>query len=140
MDNGVPYTTCCVLLSITGLWMFMVSFCMCRKQDKSQADAHGREDVQEGDFDEVIEPHYPPNYSDAMQGDGTRLGGQESADGKSPSQQRAEAMEKKREEAKYRGISKESRIEMQMKQRRMEEAEKLEEERGPGGAMKWSQN
>lgn len=31
MENGVPYTTCCVLLAITGLWMFMVSFCMCRK-------------------------------------------------------------------------------------------------------------
>ena len=35
-------------------------------------------------------------------------------------------MEKKREEAKYRGVSKESRIEMQMKQKRMDEAEKLE--------------
>jgi len=84
MENGVPYTTCCVLLSITGLWMFMVSFCMCRKQQGGQEDAHRREDLYEGDFDKVAEPHFPPIYTGDMQGDGTRLGGQESGEGKTP--------------------------------------------------------
>lgn len=91
--------------------------------------------MREGDFDKVEDPHYAPNHS-GMQGDGTRLGGQSSGEGKSPAQLRADAMEKKREEAKYRGVSKESRIEMQMKQRRTDEGAKLEQERGPAN-MKW---
>ena len=51
---------------------------------------------------------------------------------------RAARFEKDRENKKYRGVSKESKMEMQMKQKRMSEAEKAQEERGGSNAnMQW---
>jgi len=32
MENGVPYTTCCVLLTLNGLWLTVISFCLMRKE------------------------------------------------------------------------------------------------------------
>ena len=34
MENGVPYTTCCTLLALTGLWLTLISFCLMRKEEK----------------------------------------------------------------------------------------------------------
>ena len=39
LENGVPYTTCCTLLTLTALWLSIISFCLMRK-DREPGEAH----------------------------------------------------------------------------------------------------
>ena len=123
MENGVPYTVMTVLLAMNAFWIWMLTFCMFRKGEDINKGAHREDDRH--DFDDVGGQNYPATnldhyggsgggYNYGSGGGGVQLGGSENQGGdfKSASQLRAEAHEKKREEAKYRGVSKESRIEM----------------------------
>ena len=119
MENGIPYTVMTVLLAMNAFWIWILTFCMFRKREDINKGGHRENDR---DFDNVgggypatnLEGNYGSsgNYDGAG---GVQLGGGDGDDNKTASQMRAEAHEKKREEAKYRGVSKESRIEMQMK-------------------------
>jgi hypothetical protein len=50
-DNALPYTTCCVLLALNNIWIFIISFCMCRKIDGTN-----QKDEPE-DFDSIHNPN-----------------------------------------------------------------------------------
>ena len=50
-ENAVPYTTCCVLLAMNSLWIFMITFCMYKPSSDQRKPAL---DSNPADFDRVV--------------------------------------------------------------------------------------